>query len=214
MDEEIKIINTNTRIEKIKNFFLHNKGKIISSLITIIALLICFFVYMEFKKKEKINIANKYNSAVNKFINGSEELALEEFKNIIKNKDETYSPLSLYFILDNDLIKSENEINSYFNIIINEINLENEIKNLIIFKKGLYNSDFETEDKLLNILNPIINSDSVWKSHALYLMAEFFYSKGEKQKSIEFFNKIISLETSNPNIKLEASKRIKRDLSD
>ena len=29
----------------------------------------------------------------------------------------------------------------------------------------------------------------------LYLMAEYFYSKDQKQKSKEFFNQIISLET-------------------
>ena len=45
-------------------------------------------------------------------------------------------------------------------------------------------------------------------------MAEYFYSKGEKQKSKEFFNKIIILEKSNPKIKLESEKRIRRDLSD
>jgi hypothetical protein len=50
----------------------------------------------------------------------------------------------------------------------------------------------DREVDLLNILNPIINSDSVWKSHALYLMAEFFYDKSEKQKAKEFFNQILT----------------------
>ena len=120
----------------------------------------------------------------------------------------------MYFLLDYELISSKDEINEYFDIIINEINLEKEIKYLVIFKKALHNSDFQSEDKLLKILNPIINSNSVWKSHALYLMAEYFFSKGEKQKSLEFYNQIISLEKSNPNIKLEAEKRIRRDLSE
>jgi len=48
----------------------------------------------------------------------------------------------------------------------------------------------------------------------LYLMAEFFYSKDQKQKSKEFFNQIISLENPNPDIKLQAEKRLNRDLSD
>jgi len=60
----------------------------------------------------------------------------------------------------------------------------------------------------------LINSDSVWKSHALYLMAEYFYSKDQKQKSKEFFNQIISLENSNSDIKLQAEKRLNRDLSE
>ena len=58
------------------------------------------------------------------------------------------------------------------------------------------------------------NSKSVWKSHALYLMAEYFYSKDQKQKSKEFFNQIANLEDANPDIKLQAQKRLNRDLSD
>ena len=45
-------------------------------------------------------------------------------------------------------------------------------------------------------------------------MAEFFYSKEEKQKSKEFFNQILSLENANQDIKLEAQKRLNRDLSE
>ena len=106
------------------------------------------------------------------------------------------------------------EINSLFDILIKKTSLEKEIKNLIIYKKGLYNADFATESQLLDILSPIINSDSVWKSHALYLVAEYFYSKNEKQKSKEFFSQIIILENSNQDIILEAQKRLNRDLSE
>ena len=85
---------------------------------------------------------------------------------------------------------------------------------MVIYKKALFNSNFETENNLIKILNPVINSDSIWKSHALYLMAEFFYFKNEKQKSEEFFDQIIILENSNPSIKTEAQKRLNRDFSD
>ena len=90
----------------------------------------------------------------------------------------------------------------------------NEIKNLIIYKKGLFNADFANENELLNILNPIIKSESVWNSHALYLMAEYYFAKNEKQKSKEFFNQIVSLENSNSKIKLEAQKRLRADFSE
>jgi len=88
------------------------------------------------------------------------------------------------------------------------------MRNLVIYKKALFNADQTQESDLLNILNPLINCDSVWKSHALYLMAEYFYSKNQKQKSKEFFNQIISLENSNSDIKFQAEKRLNRDLSD
>ena len=122
--------------------------------------------------------------------------------------------MSLYFIIDNKLISDNDRINELFDIIINEISLDKEIKNLNIYKKALYNADNSNENDLLNILNPLINSESVWNSHALYLMAEYFYSKNEKQKSKEFFNKIIDLENANQEIKLESQKRLSRDLSD
>ncbi len=66
----------------------------------------------------------------------------------------------------------------------------------------------------MQILNPIINSESIWKSHSLYLIAEYFYSKNQKQKAKEFFNQIISLPNANNGIKLESQKRISRDLGE
>ena len=101
-----------------------------------------------------------------------------------------------------------------FDVIIKKTSLDEEIKNLIIYKKALFNADQAQEGDLLNILNPLINSRSVWKSHALYLMAEYFYAKDQKQKSKEFFNQIISLEISNSDIRLQAEKRLNRDLSE
>ena len=112
------------------------------------------------------------------------------------------------------MISNDSEINSYFDILIDEISLDKEIKNLVIYKKALFNADQAQESELLNMLNPLIKSESVWKSHALYLMAEYFYSKDQKQKSKEFFNQIVSLENSNSDIKLQAEKRLNRDLSD
>ena len=180
----------------------------------IILLILSYFAYVEFDKRSKIKIANKYNNAVINFISGGRLNIEIEMINIINDKDKTYSPLALYFLLDNDIINSKEKINSLFDILINEIKVDKEIKNLIIYKKALYNSEFETENNLLKILNPIINSKSIWKSHALYLMAEYFLSKNEKQKSKEFFERILILENSNPQIKLEVQKKIQRDFSE
>ena len=214
MDEDITAINTTTRNEKIKNFFVKNKKKLVISLSLIILLILSYFAYGEFDKRSKINIANKYNNLVINFITG-DKLNIEiEMINIINAKDKTYSPLALYFLLDNDIINSKEKINSLFDILINETKVDKEIKNLIIYKKALYNSEFETENNLLKILNPIINSKSIWESHGLYLMAEYFLSKNEKQKSKEFFEKILILENSNPQIKLEVQKKIQRDFSE
>ena len=124
------------------------------------------------------------------------------------------SPLALYFLIDNELITSTDETNEFFDILIKETNLDNEIKNLIIYKKGLFNANFETENNLIKILNPVINSDSVWKSHALYLLAEYFFDKNQKQKAKEFYSQILSYKKSNENILTETQKRLRRDFGE
>ena len=214
MDKDITAISTTTRNEKIINFFIKNKKKLIISLSLIILLILSYFAYGEFDKRSKVKIANQYNNSIINFISGDQLNIENEMIKIINAKDKTYSPLALYFLLDNNIINSKEKINSLFDILINETKVDKEINNLIIYKKALYNSEFETENNLLKILNPIINSESIWKSHGLYLMAEYFLSKNEKQKSKEFFEKILILENSNPQIKLEAQKRIQRDFSE
>ena len=214
MDEDISIINSDTRKEKIKNFFLNNKKKILIFLITIVLLIISFFGYGEFKDYQREKVSNLFYSTIIDYDGNNKEKTTNKLKQIIKLKDATYSPLSLYFILDNNLISNRSEINSLFDTLISKTSLDKEIKNLIIYKKGLYNADQVSENELLEILNPIIKSESVWSSHALYLLAEYFYSKNQKQKSKEFFNQIINLKNSNPDIVVEAQKRLNRDLSD
>ena len=214
MDEDIEIINTNTRNEKIKNFFLYNKKKLITFLVIIILLLCGYFLYEDFKSKKKEDIANKYNQAVIKHDLGQKENIGNTLKEIIDTKDNTYAPLAFFFLLDNDLISSKEEINKYFDIIINEIGLDKENKNLTIFKKGLFNSDFANENEMLKILNPVINSKSIWKPHALYLMAEYYFAKNEKIKSKEFLDQLVSLENINSKIKIEAQKRLSADFSE
>ena len=214
MDEDLSIINTNTRNEKIKNFFINNKKRIIILISIIILLFILFFGLKEFQKNQKIKISNLYNSAVIDFGKDKKDKSRDILVDIIYKKNTTYSPLSLYFIIDNKLIIERDKINELFDVIINETSLEKEIKNLIVYKKGLYNADDASESELLNMLGTLISSESIWSSHALYLIAEFFYSKKELQKSKEFFKKIISLENSNEDIRIKAQKRLSRDLSD
>ena len=213
MDEEIEIINRNTKIEKLKNFLISKRKQIVSFLIFIVFILISFFGYQEFNKRNKEKLANKFNMLVTNFDNGQKNIN-NELIEIINEKDKTYSPLAFFFLLDNDLITSNEQINSFFDLLINDVSLEKEIKNLTIYKKGLFNSEFASENELLNILNPLIKSESIWKPHALYLMAEFYFAKKEKQKSKEFLEQLVSLENISEKIKLEAQKRLRSDFSE
>ena len=214
MDEDISIINTNRRNEKIKNFFIKNKKYLVAVLSLIILIIFAYFAYGEMKDRKNKNLAEKYNDIIINFKSTNKLKFKKELVEIINEKNKTYSPLALYFIIDNEIKSSNEEINKFFDIIINDVNLDKEIKNLIIYKKGLFNSDFEDENNLINILNPVINSNSVWKSHALYLIAEYFFYKNEKQKAKEFYNQIINFNKSNEEIIKETYKRLNRDFSE
>ncbi len=214
MDEDLSIINANTRNEKIKNFFLNNKKRIILGIILLIAIIIGVFSYDKYLINKKKEISDKFNLITINYSDKNKEKTVNSLIELINKKDPTYSPLSLYFIIDNNLVSEKSKINSLFDLLINDTSLNKEIKNLIIYKKALFNADQADESEILNILNPLINSDSVWKPHALYLMGEYFYSKNQKQKSKEFFNQILSIKDSNQEIRQKAEKRLIRDLSE
>ena len=116
MDEEIEIINRNTRIEKLKNFLISKRKQINSLLIFIVLILISFFGYQEFNSRNKEKLANKFNMLVTNFDNGQKNIN-NELIEIINEKDKTYSPLAFFFLLDNDLISSKEEINLYFDFL-------------------------------------------------------------------------------------------------
>ena len=214
MDEEITIIDTNARNERIKNFFINNKKKLIITVSIISVIIIGYLSFENSKEKNKIKLANQYNLALIDLNPENKQKTIDEMVNVVKSNDATYSPLALYHLLDNNLLENNDEINTLFNELIEKTNLDNEIRNLIIYKKALFNSEFVSENELLKILNPVINSESIWKSHALYLLAEFFYSKEEKQKAKEFFNQILVLPNANSTIKTESQKRLNRDLGE
>jgi len=214
MDEELIAVKTDTRFEKLRNFLINNKKKIIIIFSIILLLVIILFIFQDIKEKKRTKLSNQYNLISINFISGKKDNVSEKLIRIIQSNDETYAPLALFFLIDNKIIDSNEKVDELFNIVINDVKMDKEIKNLVIYKKALFNSDFDTENNLLNTLNPIIQSNSIWKSHALYLMAEYFYSKEELQKSKEFFSKILSTENANKIIKLEAQKRIRRDFSE
>jgi len=214
MDQEVEIISSATRKEKIKNFIINKKNTIIAVAVFILLIIFSFLFYQEYEKGHREWLANKYNATIIEFEAGDKSKILSSMKEIIEDKDKTYSPLAFYYLLDNDLITSKEEINKFFDILIKELGLDAETKNLTIFKKGLFNSEFASENELLNILNPIIKSESIWKPHALYLMAEYYFAKKQKQKSKEFLEQLVNLEDISTKIKLEAQKRLLSDFSE
>ena len=214
MDEDLSVINTNTRNEKIKNFFINNKNKFIFGILFALVGIIAVYGFDKYQVNKKQQISDNFNLVTIEYSVNNKDKTTNKLIEIIKEKDPTYSPLSLYFIIDKKLLSDQKQINELFDILIDQTSLDDEMNNLIIYKKALFNADQSTEGDLLNLLNPLINSKSVWKSHALYLMAEYFFAKDQNQKAKEFFNQIIGLENPNPDIRLQAEKRLNRDLSE
>ena len=161
MEEDISIINSNTRNEKVRNFFVNNKNKIISTIIVLIIVIVGAYSFDSYQTNKKKEISNKFNSTTLAHSENTKETTVQNLVEIIKEQDSTYSPLSLYFIIDNKLISNQSEINEYFDILIEKTSLDREIKNLVIYKKALFNSDQAQESDLLNMLNPLIDRKSV-----------------------------------------------------
>ena len=86
MSEDIEIINQNTRIEKIKNFFSNNFKKLIGSLVSILLLLFLYFGYQEYEKRTKLEIAETYNQITLKEITIQDSNDVEQLVKIIKKK--------------------------------------------------------------------------------------------------------------------------------
>ena len=213
MDEDIAIVNQNTRISLVKDFFKKNSKKIIITLSIIFIVLLIFFVFEELKKRKKENLAQLYNSIIFNTDQYDQNDIKNEMIKIINEKVDTYSALALYYLIDNKLVDDQTKISDLFDKVIS-ISDDKELKNLVIFKKALYFSDKYTEIKLLEILNPLINSDSIWKQHGLLLMGDFYYQKKQFNKSKEFLEKITQLSNINPKIKTDVEKRLNRDFNE
>jgi len=214
MDEDISIISTESRIDKVKKYLINSRKQLTILIITILLILIGFFGYSKYLNEKRLKLSELYNTVTFNFISGQNQNTKDQLIYIINAKDSTYSPLALYFVIENDIISSKKQINEYFDVIINEVNLEKEIKYLIIYKKALFNSENKNENELLEIINPLLKSNSIWKSHALYLMAEYYYANEQFQKAKEFYTQIINLEKVNNKIKIESQKKLNRNLSE
>ena len=214
MDEDLAIIVKNSRREEIKKFFIKHKKKIYFSIGLILLTIFSTFFYLDNLKKQKVEIAEKFTKASINYNSKEKAYYLKKFNEIIKTHDSTYAPLALFFLIDNKVLNSNEKINNLFDEILNNANLEKEIKNLVIYKKALINADFQPENIMINILNPVINSESFWKPHSLLLLGDYFLFKGEKQKAKDFYSQILASQNINKNIFNQVQQRIQENYSE
>jgi predicted negative regulator of RcsB-dependent stress response len=182
---------------KLQVFFKSNKILIISvvSLLTLTLILLSF--YSENKKNKRILLGENYIKAKIYLENNEKAQALDTLREIIYSNDATYSTLSLFLIMNQNLVSDKNELTSLFNHLLENIKFEKDIKNLIIYKKTLLNINSLDESDLLSSLKPLLNSKSIWKPHSLLLLGDYFFEKNEYNKAIEFYQKIFEIKFLN-----------------
>ena len=179
---------------KLKNFYETNKILIFSTALILIIAIASVSFYLEAQEKKKKFLSDNYIEAKAYLENGDNNRAKNILKTIIFADDDTYSVLSLFLILKSDLIIEQNELSNLFDHVLENNKFEKEVKNLIIFKKALFQSNFVSELELLEALKPLINVETLWKPHALLLLGDYFVSKKEYLKAKEFYVQVLSLE--------------------
>ena len=182
-----------TKKSKLKKFYELNKILIFSSMLILVILLGSLSFYLENQKKKKILLSENYIDAKIYIESGNKNEALNALKTVIFANDPTYSTLSFFLILNQNLITDRKEISALYDHLLEHNKFEKELRNLLIYKKALFNSNFVSETKLLEIIKPLINTDTLWKPHALLLLGDYFMSKGENIKATEFYQKIFSI---------------------
>ena len=182
-----------TKKSRIKKFYESNKIFIFSSIIILIISLGSFSFYLKNQESKKVLLSENYIQAKIYLENGKKSEALNTLKKIIFTNDSTYSTLSFFLILNQNLISDHKEISGLYDHLLENNNFEKEIRNLLIYKKSLFSSNSVSETELLDTIKPLLNTDTLWKPHALLLLGDYFLSKGENIKAKEFYQQILSI---------------------
>ena len=134
--------------------------------------------------------------------------SLEILENIIKTKDKTYSSLALFLILDQNLQKDKGKILKYFNEVLSVTDLDSEDLNLLRLKKAIFVSNTSNEQDMLDLLNPIINSESVWKNQSLKFIGDYYFSLKQFKKAEQYYLTLINSQDNEIDLK-EIERKIK-----
>ena len=182
-----------TKKAKLLRFYKSNKILIFSTVLILIIVIASVSFFLTAKEKKTIILSGNYITANVYLENGDISKAKNILKTIIFANDSTYSTLSLFLILNENIIDEQDELSKLFDHVLENNKFEKEIKNLIIFKKALFQSNFVNESELLETVKPLINSETVWRPHALLLLGDYFTFKKEYFKAKEFYMQILSL---------------------
>ena len=180
-----------TKKSKLKRFYESNKILIYASIFILVTLLGSFNFYLANKEKEKILLSENYIQAKLYLANGNKDKAIRILKKVIFANDSTYSTLCFFLILNENLVTDYRELSILFDHILDNNKFDKEVKNLLIYKKALFNSNFISESELLEDIKPLLNKETLWRPHALLLIGDYFLSKKEYIKAKEFYTQIL-----------------------
>jgi len=194
MSEKMFEVNYDvTKKSKLKKFYDEKKFFIYIASITTIFVIFFTTFYADKKIKKKEDLSARYVKA-KIFISNEKKLeATDLLKKVIFSDEPTYSSLSLFLIIDNNLIKNNKEVSLLFDHILQNNKFTSEIKNLIIYKKAMFNSNYVSELKILEDTKPLIKENNLWKPHALFLLGSYYVHNNEYIKASEFFTEILSI---------------------
>ena len=180
-----------TKKSKFKEFYDSNKILIFSSLVILIIIFSSFSFFLSNKEKKKILLSDNYVQAKIYLENGNKVEAINILKNVVFADDPVYSTLCFFLILNQNLITDHKELSVLFDHLLSNNKFEKEVRNLLVYKKALLNSNFVNESELLEELKPLLNKETLWKPHALLLLGDYFVSKKEYLKAKEFYTQIL-----------------------
>ena len=197
-----------TKKSKFRRLYDANKLLIFSTLFVLIIASISFSFYTVNREKKQILLADNYMVAKFYLQNNERDKGRKILKEIILANNSTYSTLSLFLILDEDLFDDQSEISNLFDHLLANNEFEQEVKNLIIFKKTLFLSNFANELEMVENVKPLINTNTLWKPHALLLLGDYFASKKQYLKAKEFYVQILSLQNLNIEVYEQARSQL------
>ena len=181
-------MNIDSPESNVLNFIKSNSKIFIYFFAIIFITLLIIFWYLNNQKNNKTIISDNYIKAQSLLKNEKKNDAKEILLDIIEKNNSPYSSLALFLIIENNLVENKSIVLSYFDKIIKNRNLQKEDLNLIKFKKAIYISDLKNEQDILKLLNPIINSNSVWKNQVLKFLGDFYTSNNQTQKANQYYS--------------------------
>jgi|TARA_B110000971_G_C19884818_1_gene442463 predicted negative regulator of RcsB-dependent stress response len=174
------------------SFVKKNLKTILIILISLVVFLLIFLFYKNLQEKNNIKIAEKYNYASILIIQKEKEEGKLLLESIINDNHNFYSPLALYLLMEKYPKLDSLKIINFFNKILKNNSISKENLNLIKLKKAIYLINFDREELIIQTLNPIINSDSVWRNLSINIIIEYFLAKDQIVKADEYI-KLLSI---------------------